>query len=98
MIGLTNILAAPCLLLVWALDAYLFVIGVRLVAGQFASARSSDWHRGLRQLVDGAPCCVEKWLARQPMRFRPAWLPWVIVVVIGVLLRELLLCIAVSVG
>jgi hypothetical protein len=98
MIHLTDIFAVPLLLGVWAIDGYLFMLSLRLVADQVAGARSSEWHRGLCRLVDGPPRVVEDWLARQRGRRSPGWMPWVIIIVGIVLLRQLLAGVVVSLG
>ena len=89
----TSVMALPIVLLVWALDSYMFILALRLILGSARSIHSSRFYLALPQLTDGAAHRVDAWLARVRGKSNPAWLPWLVVVTTLVLVRHaLVLC------
>ena len=75
-----NFLAAPLLLLIWAIDTYLFLCGLRWILSGFAAARATSIADGLRQVTDPPADRAGRWLCR--LRGGPVrpWLPWALLV------------------
>ena len=84
MIITTSILALPIL----AIDLYLLLAGVRLITSRIpvtAGASSS-----LAGLTDAFPNLIGSWLTRKRRKSIPRWLPWLIVAVAAMIIRQLL--------
>ena len=77
MIFTTTILALPCVLLVWAIDGYLFILFVGSVCRRFPPVASDPaWRRNLAALADPVPEHVGRWLARRTTSTVPRWAGW----------------------
>jgi hypothetical protein len=94
----TNILAAPLLILLWAVDVYLFVVGLRLLLGQLSVTRNGRFCQALQEIVDPLAQRLNQKLFAWRDRPTPRWLPWASVIVGCLVARHLLLLIAVSVS
>ena len=94
MIIQTSILTLPLALLLSAVDAYLFLLGVRLIAGRIAA--SSRFTQSLRQLTDGIPQHIDRSIACRRNKPNPRWLSWVVVIVAVVVVRHFLVSILVT--
>lgn len=86
----TSILAAPFALLALTIGAYLFAACLRLTLGQLPAARTTRFYQSLKELVDPVPQYVGRRLTTWRRRSYPAWVPWVIVIVAGLLTQQLL--------
>ena len=86
----TSILMAPLILLIFAMDMYLFVSAARFVLRRI----SADWARrictGLKPFTDPLPSVIERYLRKDRSTPVPAWLPW-LVAVVGILVARHLL-------
>lgn len=81
MIYSTTILALPCVLLVWAIDAYLFILLISSVCRRFPTIESdSAWRRNLAALADPVPEHVGRWLTQHMTSTVPRWAGWAVVV------------------
>ena len=89
-----NIFAAPLLLAMWAIDVYLLLVSIRLIAGQIPSISESCFNRNLRQLTDPLANMVTEKIAKHKDRV-PLWLPWFIVILSGLVIRQALIAIIV---
>lgn len=71
-----NILMLPLLLIVWAIDAYLFIAAVRWLSRQIApeSALASR----LQQITQPPVHRISNWLSRKVNPQAASWLSWVI--------------------
>lgn len=83
-------LTSPIGMLVWALDTYLFLATGRLFLGQFAALSTNPYCSAIRQLTDDVPQFVDRWLYRWRRRPSPSWLPWLIVMTAGLVVRQVL--------
>ena len=90
MIYFTNILAGPLVLILWLIDAYLFVSSVRLLLGQFQGASSLAACETLQRFTDPLPQALRSWLARRRSGPTSMWSAWLIVLLGGLVLRCLL--------
>jgi hypothetical protein len=84
----TNILAGPVLLLVWGIDLFLLLAGIRVVLARI-SAASSICH-SLQQVTDPLPNAIGRWIAARRREPAPRWLPWLIVALAALIVRQLL--------
>lgn len=89
-----NIFAGPLLLAVWVIDIYLLLVSIRLIAAQIPSISESGFNRHLRQFTDPVVDMVTKKIAKHKDR-APPWLPWLIVLASGFLLRNILISMAI---
>ena len=92
-----NLLAAPLLLVVWAIDVYLFLAGVRLILGRFSKPwcqRACTW---LQAFTDPLPHALCRWLGRRRKRPFSPRLSWVLVIFVGVAARYLIIVLVLSI-
>ena len=87
-----NIFAGPLLLAVWAVDIYLLLVSIRLIAAQIPSISESGFSQCLRQLTDPVTDMVRRKLTKHRA---PPWLPWLIVILSGLIIRYVLIAIIV---
>jgi uncharacterized protein YggT (Ycf19 family) len=91
MVTVTHAYLFPLVVAIWTIDAYVFLIGVRLVARQLPAASTSTFTRCLAELVDPIPARLRRWLSagcRQPVR---EWVAWLIVIALLLVARHLVL-------
>ena len=93
-----NILTWLVVLAIWALDSYLFAVSLRMLLELRAGREDDSALTTLRTLVDGLPTFVGAWVARHRCRSCPNWLAWVVVLVIVIVVRQLLLCVVLTVS
>ena len=91
------ILAVPLILLIWAIDFYLFTASLRLILGQLSVTKSSVFCRALRELVDPIPAGVDDWLNAWRHGPKPRWVSWAIEIGVGRVARYFLITYIVSV-
>jgi len=87
----TNILVLPLMLLAWAIDVYLFLACVRLGCCLFRGAVAAKLRSTLRPVTDPLPEAVSRRLSGHLRRHVPLWLSWLLVFLMGMVLRQLLL-------
>ena len=87
----TNIMTAPLILIIWTVDLYLFLACIRLILGRFVTTQANSVYPVLQGVVDPLPCALERWLSAWRGRSVPKWLPWLVVVIAVVLIRQLLI-------
>jgi len=87
----TNIFLAPVAVVIWALDVYLFLAALRLILPLFSAPWVKRVCRRLKTLVDPVPNAIRRWLENNKDDPGPAWLPWVITLGGGIVLKHLLL-------
>ncbi len=83
-------LVAPLAVALWALDAYLLAVALRVSTGQLAAVIAATWFMSLQHLTDGVPHRIDRWFRDHRQTGLASWVPWVIVIVAGVLVRPLL--------
>jgi hypothetical protein len=81
----TGLLAAPLTILVLLIGGYLFLTCLRLTLGQLSVVRTTRFFQGLKELVDPVPQYIGRRLTTWQCRVYPAWVPWAIVLVAGLL-------------
>jgi len=86
-----NLFAAPLLLLVWAIDAYLFLACVRLGCSLFKGASVARLGAALQPVTDPLPQAIARWLSGHLKRPVRGWVGWLLVFLLGTVLRQLLL-------
>jgi len=87
----TNILALPLVLLAWAIDVYLFLACIRLGCSLFRGAGAARLRGTLRLVTDPLPEAISHRLSGHLRRPVPLWLSWLLVFLMGMVLRQLLL-------
>ncbi len=92
----TSFLAGPLLLVVWAIDIYLVLAGVRLIAARMSGPTAFRLSQGLQPVTDGVPTMIRQWLVKHKKGLEPpGWVPWAITVGGGIFLRYLLIWFAI---
>jgi uncharacterized protein YggT (Ycf19 family) len=86
----TNILAAPLVMLIWAIDVYLFLVCIRLLLGRIDTASAAKVCHGLRSITDPLPMAVQRAVAQRRGRPVPSWAAWLIVILATVTCRCLI--------
>ena len=87
-----NLLALPLLIAIWAIDIYLLMIGVRLLAEQLSGTSAAHLCQGLQPITDKIPMAIRRWLvARSQGRPTASWAPWAITIGGGLVLRHILI-------
>ena len=80
-----TLLMIPVLLLVWAIDAYVFLASLRWVVRAIPAVRDCQWAKGVAELADRLPNALGSRLQGMP-----AWLPWVVTMLGLLLIRYVL--------
>ncbi|MFC1805371.1 hypothetical protein ACFL09_00125 [Planctomycetota bacterium] len=87
----TNLLALPLILIIWVIDFYVVVSGMRLIASHI----DADWaRRGCARLAvftDPVHRTACKLLAPGRARPLPRWLTWLLLLSTAVLVRQVLI-------
>ena len=91
MVFITNTINFPIIILIWLIDAYLFLAVVRLIIARIAGTRQKSFYQQLSLLTDWLPNIVGKYLIKFGNVSSPSWLCWVIVIIIGCILRQILI-------
>lgn len=91
----TNILAAPLLLGIWAVDIYILVISARLIFDLLEIRQENKVHLNLCKLTDPAFDLTRK-LVSKVKTYPPHWLCWTILIVTSLLLRQILITLLMS--
>jgi len=92
-----NLFATPLLLLVWAIDVYLFLAGIRLILGHFSAPwcqRACTW---LQAFTDPLPRALCRWLGRKRRRPFSPRLSWMFVIFTGIAARYLIIALVLSI-
>jgi uncharacterized protein YggT (Ycf19 family) len=97
MIYTTNVFAAPLIMVVWAIDVYVFLLSLRLLLSQLPSALDSRFCRGLGLFTDPVVETVRRWLFKCRRKPVANWMPCLTVVFAGLIVRHLLIWVVVSV-
>ena len=80
----------PLALAVWALDSYLFALTARCLLGRIRTRSGQRLGDALRPFTDAPPQYVSQVLTARSRRNYPSWLPWLLVVVSVLLVRQAL--------
>ncbi|MGB2796093.1 MAG: hypothetical protein WBD44_02365 [Phycisphaerae bacterium] len=91
-----NLFAAPLLLLAWAIDVYLFLACIRLGCNLFKGSGAARLRTTLRPVTDPLPEAISGRLSGHLRRPVPLWLSWLLVFLLGMVLRQLLLLAALA--
>ncbi len=90
MIFITHIFNLPLLILIWLIEVYLFLAAARLILAKIPSARQTRFYRQVKLLTDPFPNFVSQSLAKWSHASMPSWLAWVIVILLGCFVRQIL--------
>lgn len=97
MIILTNsLIALPLLIVICALDSFMFLATLRLFLGQFNAVRRSVAFIHLQALVDIVPGRITKWLELWNGEQLPKWVVWPLMFVVIVVFRSVFAAVALS--
>jgi uncharacterized protein YggT (Ycf19 family) len=88
---INNILAWSFIPMLWALDAYLFVVALRLALDCWGRPGTARLHGCLRQLTEPARLALRRWMAQCGLQGWPDWAVWGMVIVGLLLFRQMLL-------
>jgi len=95
MIYITNPLALPLMLLIWTIDMFLLLSGIRLILGQVDTRWAKETSALLIRLTDPVPDTICGWLSRR-RRPVPIWLPWMVIFLAAIVTRHLLIWAVIS--
>jgi len=91
MIYISNIFNLPLLIIIWLIEAYLFVAACRLIVAKIPSARQTYFYKNLKLLTDFVPEALSRKLLKWKDKSIPSWLAWFIVILSGFILRQALI-------
>ena len=91
MIFISNPFVLPLLVLVWSIDAWLWLASIRLILGQLPSFRSGSVCQCLKRLTDTLPQVMGLSVSRWTKKQMPSWLTWLVAVASLVMIRHLVL-------
>ena len=94
----TSLLAVPLVLAVWVLDVYLTLLLLRGILHHVASRRASELSSLLMRFTDPPNRIIKRWLGRFSAKAINPWLPWLAVVLTGLIVRHLLVVLIGVVG
>lgn len=96
MVVITNPLVLPVLVLVWSIDAWLWLASIRLVLYRLHSGPAGRIGQALAKVTDPLPGatgrCIYRFTTRQP----PLWLTWLLTVLTVVAVRYVVVSVLVS--
>ncbi|MBI9018554.1 MAG: YggT family protein [Phycisphaerae bacterium] len=84
-----TLLAGPVILLIWAIELYIWTITIRLLMEATNIARSTFFYRKVRQLTDPALLFSKRHLGKISSRL-PNWCYWAAIYVAALALRNIL--------
>ena len=90
-----SLMTLPLFVLTSLIQTYLLFIAARLIMAMVPSARQSQFYHQLRLLVDPLPNAVGRWLRRGGPAAPPAWLPWLLVILLVAVLHQMIVSITV---
>jgi len=91
MIFITNPLALPLLILIWSLDAWLWLVAIRLIIDKVPSNKLVHIRQGLRQFTDPLLNVTGEWMSYLAKRPIPTWLMWILTILMAMIFRHVLL-------
>lgn len=91
MIFISNPFVLPLLVLVWSIDAWLWLASIRLILGQLPSFRTGSVCQCLKRLTDTLPQVLGRSISRWAKKQMPLWLTWLVTVASLVMIRDLVL-------
>ena len=94
----TSIFFVPLLMIVWAIDTYLFLLCIRLILSRIPSMRTYRLYQCLVSLTDPIVEFVRQRLTRFRQKPISNWIPWFAVLFVGLMARYLLIWIVVSIS
>jgi len=86
----SNILIAPLALLVWLIDMFVLLLGLRIILGHIPTARNSPLFRSLQNVTDPPVNAIHSFLFRLHLFSAPSWVPWLLLGIGCFLVRNLL--------
>jgi hypothetical protein len=92
-----HLLAVFLFLIIWAIDAFLFLTAMRFVLAKREGSGVARYGPLLTQLTDPARDAVQRWLAAHSFRPLP-WLPWTVLVALLLVIEAILMKILLSMG
>ena len=87
----SNLFSLPLLIMIWLIEAYLFLASARLIVARIPSAKQTYFCQNLKLLVDFVPEALRRKLAKWKDKSIPLWLSWFIVILSGFILRQALI-------
>jgi uncharacterized protein YggT (Ycf19 family) len=91
-----NILVAPLAVVVFLLDAYLFVVGLRTLIRWFAGGEATRVQSVICALAETPVQRVRSALTRLTRHTVPPWVPWTLIVLATLAARQALAAVIVS--
>ncbi len=98
MIYTTSILAVPLVLILWAVDMYLFLLIAYGLLARLSGERASQLRLCLKSSTEPLPQAVRRWLGQHTSKPVKQWVPWAVVIFAGLIVRHLLVLLIVSLG
>ena len=96
MIFITNPFTLLLLILLWSINAWLFMATVRLLIDKFSSNPSGKICQCLSEIVDPLPNRIDRWIFSGTKQRIPAWLTWVTTFVALIIVRHFLILFIIS--
>ena len=96
MIYTMNLMALPFVLAIWAIDAYVLLVCVRLISGRLSGPKAMQLCSWLKPLTDPLPQAAGRWLRTRMKRVVPRWLPWLVTILLLSLVREVLVLLVIT--
>ena len=90
---ISNLFSLPRLIMIWLIEAYLFLAVARLIVARIPSAKQTYFLQNLKLLVDFVPEALRSKLVKWKDKSIPFWLAWFIVILSGFILRQALIVI-----
>ena len=90
MIIVTSMFNLPFLMLIWLIDAYLFLALARLVLGNLPKCRQTQGYSQIRLMTDWLIDPVHWKLVHLTGGPVPRWVPWGVTILILCLIRQVL--------
>jgi hypothetical protein len=92
----SNILAGPLLMIIWAVDIFVFLVALRWALARTSNVSAVRIRASLQAIADPLPAALNSWLIRKRRRAVPGWLPWALVLTGAIVVRQLVALIVIA--
>jgi uncharacterized protein YggT (Ycf19 family) len=96
MIFVTSLFNLPFLMLIWLIEAYLFLALTRLILGSLPQCRQSHGYQQIRLLTDLLIAPIHRKLVTLAGNPVPFWVPWAVVILLLCLTLQILVWIIIG--
>ncbi len=96
MVFVSNPFLLPVLILIWSMDAWLWLALIRLALHRTRSGPAGEINRVIANITDPLTRSTDRWLNHFTRTSAPPWLSWIVTLLAVALMRQLLLSLLIA--